>query len=293
MFVFIAGMFLATIPWFIYFGINHAIMDLINSYFIFNLNNYSMAFSLLSIISSTFTGILISLPNNPVSLGIMYFGLITFLIYKKFTENIFLKLGILLCFFSLALSVYGGGRKYIYYFLIFSPFIFLGFIAILNIIIEQAGELKSKKLYLGILLGTLFVTFTYTLFFHHNTDMIGVKKEALVQYKYAEIINKTENPSLLNYGGLDHGFYTTTGIVPTIRFFHHPNVVYPRYPIILDEQNRYIKEQIVDYVVMQIPVSIYDEEVGVPCLNENYQLIEKKIQSNESKDFYYLLFKKR
>ncbi len=291
MFVFLLGILIATLPWLIYFGSNHAIFDLLNAYFMFNIRSYSMDFSMISILKSTFVGILASLPENPVSIGLMYFGMIIFLTYKKFTNNIFLKLGLSLCFFSLALSVYGGGRQYVYYFLIFSPFIFLGFIAIFNIVIDEIGKLKSNRLFFIILFITLFVTFSYTRLFHHNTYMIGVKKEDLVQYKYAAIINQIESPSLLNYGGLDHGFYTTTGIVPNIRFFHYPNIAYSRYPIILDEQNRYIKEQVVDYVVFQVPTD-YSGDFKIPLLDENYHLIGREKQKNEDNEFYYFLYKK-
>ena len=123
--------------------------------------------------------------------------------------------------------------------------------------------------------------------------MLKVNKEDLVQYKYASIINETEDATLLNYGTLDAGFYTTTGITPNIRFFQTSNVSYSKFPLVMDEQNRYIKEQVVDYIVIQALTSHYNENFEIPYLNDNYKLIEKEIQQNENSDFYYLLFKKK
>jgi hypothetical protein len=291
--VFLSGMLIATVPWVVYFGLNHSITEWINSYFMINLTSYSTSTSVFSTIKSVIIGVLYSLRFNPFGFGLLYFGLIVALIYKNLFDEIIPKLSLMACFAFLAMSVYGGGRLYIYYMLIFSPFLVFGFIVIFNIIYEKFGVIKSKKKILIIVLATFVTTFSYTLAFHHNTYMLEIEKGDLVQYKFASIINQTEDPTLLNYGVLDLGFYTAADIVPNVRFFQNQSIPYSKFPIVMDEQNRYIKERLIDYVVMQIPVSIYDEEVDVPCLNENYQLIEKKIQSNESKDFYYLLFKKK
>ena len=52
-----------------------------------------------------------------------------------------------------------------------------------------------------------------------NTYLMHFKKDQLPQYKFAEFINKTEDPSLLNYGFLDGGFYLAADIIPEQRYF--------------------------------------------------------------------------
>ena len=49
-----------------------------------------------------------------------------------------------------------------------------------------------------------------------NRYLMSYKKEELPQYKFAEKIKQSgiENPTLLNYGFLDGGFYTASGILP-------------------------------------------------------------------------------
>jgi len=56
-------------------------------------------------------------------------------------------------------------------------------------------------------------------FISPNTYMLKIKKDDLVQYKFRKIIMKEKNPTILNYGYVDMGFYTVTGIVPNTRYF--------------------------------------------------------------------------
>ena len=79
-----------------------------------------------------------------------------------------------------------------------------------------------------------------------NTYLMGIRPEELPQYRFAEIIRQSEDPTLLNYGFLDGGFYTVSGIVPDCRFFCELNIE-------LDEmyevQNEYVKNGKAVFVV--------------------------------------------
>jgi len=161
--VFIVGMLTATLPWIGYFGINHSIFEWINSYIFINLTSYSEAISLVSIIKFSIIGILTHLVQNPVIIGLLYFGLIVFIIYKKFIHNFFNKFSLLFCFLFLALSVFGGGRNYIYYFLIFSPFIIFGYIVLLTLFYEKFGVIKFDKLVINIII-ILIIAFFFIRF---------------------------------------------------------------------------------------------------------------------------------
>lgn len=121
-----------------------------------------------------------------------------------------------------------------------------------------------------------------------NFEFRNVKKEDLVQYQFAEIINQKPDATLLNYGFLDGGFYTVTGNVPKIKYFHKPNIEYEKYPIIMDEQNRYVREKVVDFVVVRVLNE--EDSLQIPYLYENY----KKLQTTYvgSVNCYYMLFEK-
>ena len=114
----------------------------------------------------------------------------------------------------------------------------------------------------------------------------------MVQYKFVSIINQTENATLLNYEWLDMGVYTVTGITSNIRFFEQQNIRYSEFPLNMDEQNRYIKEKLVDFIVLQRPSFEILENLNIPYLYENYQLIGSEKQAFENIEFNYLLFKK-
>jgi len=229
---------------------------------------------------------------NPLIVGHLLLGLFVFLTNKKFNISRISKIGISACILFLTISLYAGGRRYIYYFLIFSPFVIFGFVVVLTLVFEKFGEMKSHKSLQYIMASLVIVTFLFTLGLNHNTYMLRINQEDLVQYQYAEIINQTENATLLNYGSLDGGFYTTTGIVPNVRFFQKSNIDYQKFPLAMDEQNRYIKEKVVDYIIIQMHIDELIKDIPVPFLNKNYTLIRKGIQQNEAAKYYYLLFKK-
>lgn len=121
-----------------------------------------------------------------------------------------------------------------------------------------------------------------------NFEFRKVKKDDLVQFQFAKIINEKPNSTLLNYGFLDGGFYTVTGIIPNFKYFQNQNIDYEKYPIIMDEQNRYIKESLADFVV--IKVLNEDDSLDIPYLYENYNKLQTKYV--EDVNCYYMLFEK-
>ena len=132
----------------------------------------------------------------------------------------------------------------------------------------------------------LIIVLTY--FVSPNTYLMKVKKENMVQYKFRDIIMKKENPTILNYGYLDMGFYTTTGIVPNTKYFEKLNFKYKKYPENMDELNKYIDNKEVDFVIYitkgkeDYPVS---EKLGV-----TYELVSHEKQKFEGKMFDYYLY---
>jgi hypothetical protein len=291
--IFLLGMLIVTIPWIIYFGINNSISEWINTYFTINLTAYANNISLFAGIKNIFTQIRSQTYQNPLFCGLLLLGITVFITTKKFIKNLLHRICLLFCGLCLAFGVYGGGRDYIYYFLIFSPFIVFGFIVLLNLYFEEFGKVKANKITIMILFVSMVTTVLFSLHFNQNTYMLSTKKEELVQYKFASIINQSKNPTLLNYGLLDMGFYTTTGIIPNIKFFEIQNLDYSKFPINIDEQNRYIKEKVVEYVVTRLPVSVsMDRLKEYPYLLDNYQLIDREKQVNQNNEFNYFLFRR-
>lgn len=121
--------------------------------------------------------------------------------------------------------------------------------------------------------------------------MYKYEKKDLVQFSFAEIINRSSNPTLLNYGSLDIGLYTTTGIVPNIKYFQRQNIDYGRFPINMDEQNRYLDEKLVDFVVTKELANNANKSFNLNDYFKSYQLVAEKNQSYEGEYFTYKLYK--
>ncbi|MDO4371621.1 MAG: hypothetical protein Q4D43_09875, partial [Clostridia bacterium] len=75
---------------------------------------------------------------------------------------------------------------------------------------------------------------------------VGDDYRADPQWKFAQEINKTENPTLLNVGFLDGGFYLAADVIPTERWFCTLNVNKDQ---CLQAQSEAIESGRVDYAV--------------------------------------------
>ena len=218
------------------------------------------------------------------------FSIITFMGYiyaikdKKIIPNIQGKIALTLAILLSILGVYIGAN-HVYYFLILMAFIVLAII----FIAKMLEKLVNRKIlnaikYITPIYIVLIIMLTCKL--SSNFDFHNKQKDELVQYQFAKIINEKPNATLLNYGFLDGGFYTISNIVPNVKYFHKPNIEYERYPEIVDEQNRYIKEKIIDFVVIKVEKE--EDSYNVPELYKNYELVKSVYDGN-----YYMLFEVR
>ena len=290
-FIFLLGMLLATVPWLIYFGINHAIAPWIDTYIFVNFHSYPNKMPLMQRVLYILFNINKNLFRNWIFGIISYLGVITFIISKKYIKSVLNRICFFLCFIFLSLGVYGGGRAYIYYFVIFSPFVTFGFIVLFDLLNLYMNKVISFRITAVIVLISLLITYPLTFSYNHNTDLLKYHKGDLVQYEYASIMKKTPNATLLNYGSLDAGFYTVAGITPNIRFFQRLNIAYNMFPLNIDEQNRYIKDRMTKYVIIRENALGESGLRYIPHLYENYRMVTVKEQLYEGNNYNYYLFK--
>jgi hypothetical protein len=291
--IFLCGMFLVTIPWIMYFGVNNAVLDWLNTYVLINIKYYSKSLTLFKRIEFLALTILLNIVRNLVFIIFCFIGMPFISKFKKYTGGNFSKTSLIVCITLLYLGIYGGGREYIYYFLIFSPFVIFGFISIFHYIKLKRNFAISNAACLIIIVSILIIILPINLLYNQNTYMLKIKKEDLVQYQFASIINQTKGATVLNYGSLDAGFYTVAGITPNVKFFHKLNLDYTKYQLNLDEQNKYIKNKSVDYVIVR--QGDLDNVIGLSASNlfNNYELIREQEQVFEGKKFNYLLLRKK
>lgn len=158
-----------------------------------------------------------------------------------------------LSFICMTLGTYWGGWKISYYGLVFAVFIIFGVLAIGQLLQLVRLDKLLGKLTFGsraiaalALAAVVGITGLYVLQNNRNSYLMGTPKEEMPQYRFAEIINQEDDPSLLNYGFLDGGFYYAADIVPDCYFFCQLNVVAPG---MFDIPRNQINEGAVDFVV--------------------------------------------
>ena len=162
-----------------------------------------------------------------------------------------------------AFVVYVGCMEYPYYGQALAPFALIGLIPLCML----AERFLGGKLAYAVpaVLTAASVALCPLACFNMNADYgvkFGQPREETMHYQFARYISETKDPVLVNYGFMDAGFFTAAGIAPQNLYFHCNNVANPE---MLDEQRRYIREGIADYVVTRTP--------ELEILDGHYELI--------------------
>ena len=261
------GLLLITVPILLYFLLQGELSDLVQSYFIDNLFSYSRVDGEgNSLFSNLKTGYGIARATLGLVFSMGALGLFWCLIYRPLRT--FLHL--LFQAFFLLFFIYIGGRFYVYYALPLAVFACIGCAALVewsavfwqrvfrndrevpaetpqeNRTREKRGERKALSSFVQAGILTLAFAVSYATFFSPNAYLRGTARGELPQYRFAQQIQKKEHPTLLNYGFLDGGFYTVTGIVPNVRAFCRLNLPSSEME---QEQEDAIREGRVDFIV--------------------------------------------
>ena len=221
----VLGVIIITLPFFIYFLVNNALTDWFTVYFYDNIFIYHQSGSLINAFTKTIS-------SNPWLWLLILAGLIS--LFK--TPKVFVST--LLTLITLILLVYSGGRSYVYY-----GFIFALYAPLCLLILDYLPSINKLKI-VSILIFLVSVSLSY--FLTPNAYLRNYSQEDLPQYKFAKIINEVPNATLLNYGFLDGGFYTTSNTFPSERFFCQLNIELPE---MTKSLNRAISEGRVDFIV--------------------------------------------
>ncbi len=242
----VAGISALSAPVLLYFLLNGALSDLFTVYFYNNLFLYSTGESSSTIVSAILSlakGFILFSTNNVIVFCCLVMGVLGLLASKRKKDTLL----VLLSAITLFTFVFVGGNLFRYYSLILSIFVPMGVSAFADFsdkFIKPNLKAKSIKVIGSALLIVLGLAFSYIEC--DNKYLLEYEKEDLPQYKFAEIINKEENPTLLNYGFLDGGFYTTTGIVPNNKYFCKLNIELNE---MYEGQQKAVDEGSVDFVV--------------------------------------------
>lgn len=250
-FIFVGGMLIPLAAFSLYFMIKGGLKDFYEAYFGFNLFVYSDEKSLIEKATTMALCFVNAFFKNKILFVLTGFGCLAAIFVKPVAEkNIVSKLAIPVIYACGALFTYMGGKNFAYYFFSFTGFTLFAFIAM-----GLAAEKLNKKDVLGICFAAASVICAFAVTLTMNIAVLNApkSKEETIQYKISEAVNsKDKNASVLCYKSLDAGIYLFDDIVPEFRYFEKQNIEYEVYPENMDEQNRYIKEHLTDFVVCRL-----------------------------------------
>ena len=293
--VFLAGMAVPFVPWVIYFGLSHGLYEWYWGYVYINVFVYSnlngegpTLFERIYTLSKLLYWVM---RKNMVYFVFIIPGVIWFVCGrgKKWLERFLMPA---LCFF-LFLGIYVGGSELPYYALPLGVFAVMGF-ALLGRILEwgwekirarqdqKADEKRVTAVRWAASVVSLAVSLGIVWLVSINIPYMSEKKEDIFLYKFKEIVEETENPTLLNIGCLDAGLYTVCDIVPSCRWFQTQTLAIDD---VLIEQEQYIREGQTDYIIAR---DSYPEVIW-----EKYELAAQEPWYHEGMEFTYYLFRRK
>lgn len=292
-FIFLMGLSIPITPWIFYFSLNHALQEFIDAYILFNIKYYT---STISPILKLFL-----IMTKPITFIAKNLGFGIFLILGTFSifydKNLFKNKKepsiIIITFIFLCVGIFIGGISFRYYYLILTPFCIFGLISITKMISNYYNfSGKNSSAVMTILVSVLFM---FTFYASDNTKLIKPikQKEDFVQYQFAKNILKIKNPTILNYGFLDGGFFTVTGTLPTTKYYQMQNIDPNRFPEMLREQNHIIKSKKVNFIITRNPIESYKRTVFNKNLKKNYKVIDQKNVTYEEHRYRYTLWKRK
>ena len=276
----------------IYLIINGALSDFLDCYFRINITSYTRERNSLA---DRFTTLKERFPGTLVNCSIYICILVCLspiaLIPLKVRK--YPKLCYIATFFITMFVMFYGLRFYKYYILpvvIFTLPSFAGIAYLISLILNKLKLKKFKARY--ILYSVITGLFVFLSYENANyKEMINMSKEEMFQFKYAEYINQFDNPTLLNMGNLDAGLYTTTGIIPNIRFFEVQNIPYKKFPDNLDVMRSAVKNKEIMFVLYFTRKDLEYVQEKEPEIFENYDLIFDDSQIFENSKYNAFLFK--
>lgn len=270
------GVLVPSVPVLVYFIKNDALSDLWTAYFYNNIFLYSAAqdegqgvLSLLQMLYGRvriFMGIAYPFAV-PAFIGLVWYSLVSPAKYRFAPA---------LAALLLVPLIFSGSLNLMYYWLAFAPFAVYGLIP-LCVLTDRLLKQDFRRITAALTAVSLVCTGLFAWAFSQNTYLMQYEKEDMPQYQFKEIILSVEDPSLLNYGFLDGGFYTVCDLVPECKYFCTLNI-----PL----------EDMFEAMDMQIALGLPDFVVtrSTPLVSENYICVASANMYFEGIDFDYYLY---
>lgn len=270
------GVLVSSVPVLVYFIKNDALSDLWTAYFYNNIFLYSAAQDegqgVLSLLQMLYGRVRVFISwaypfAVPAFIGMVWYSLVSPAKYRLAPAFAALLLVPL---------IFSGSLNLMYYWLVFAPFAVYGLL-LLCILTDRFLQKDFRRITAALTAVSLVCTGLFAWAFSQNTYLMQYEKEDMPQYQFKEIILSVDDPSLLNYGFLDGGFYTVCDLVPECKYFCTLNI-----PL----------EDMYEAMDMQIALGLPDFVVtrSTPLISENYICVASANMYFEGVDFDYYLY---
>ena len=270
---FLGGMAVSALPWLVYFGANGALKDLLEVYFVWNITMYPQG-SPVSNLKSAIRGMAL---KNPVmsALCLIAGGFALLMFIRKRSRAYGCLTAMIVCS---TLTAFVFGRSFTYNGYALALYVPLAAVPMTKLLEKIAGNRQTMARALsGILCAAICLC--GLAIGRGRLATIGETNENWTSTVFAREIRRTENPTLLNFGFLDGGFYFAADLLPTEKWFCGLNVN----PWAgRDAQFAAVEEGRIDYVVTKKQTLA---EYGVD--DSKYEEIARR-SDGADQPFYYL-----
>lgn len=286
-FLFLGGVALVSIPWIIYFAVNHGLDAMWNTYFLFNMNQYAGSTPWYFKIFTCFATILRVLSYYFQYVLLIFLPLLCAFFTETFWKEKSKTAILLICVLCLLFGIFIGGTNFRYYSLPVVIFMVFGIIFCIKTytMFTERNWNKDEVILVTTILFSCSLIFTCAR--STNFAVLLKREKDYAQYTFAKVIKKKPNATLLNYGFLDGGFYLTAKVYPTTYYFEKQNISPKVYPDNMAAQRDYIANGKVDFVVTK---NVSNQTKTL--LKRHYRLVKSQAQEYEGKKVVYYLYQK-
>jgi hypothetical protein len=238
------GVLLATLPFVLYFGANHAIRDWLEVYLYDNIFLYQTGTQgnvVLRIVRNLIHGR--GSAKNDFMMG-MLMALLGCL-WAALTQKKKTAAQIVCMVSGSFIFAYVGGQAMTYYALVLAAYVPFGLIFLFQLFAQENG-IRVLLQNRGCRAAVLALSVAAALYLTPNRYLMQYEKQDMPQYQFAQIIRQKENATLLNYGFLDGGFYTVAEIVPNCKAFCQLNLPLAE---MYETQQYYAENGLCDFIV--------------------------------------------
>lgn len=280
---FLGGMAAISVLILLPYALSGVLPDLFQTYFVTNYTAYASAPAHWStpLYHLAVCGLETAL-SNPVWAVLCLAGGLFFLVQRTLLHPAVKAALVCLVFFT-GLFIWAGSMGWPYYGFPLSVFTVVGFVCLGQLVARLPLRLPAGLASVGVL-PSLALSLALCMALSSNVPFMQVQREDLVQTKFAAIIRQEGGQSLLNYGFLDGGFYLSSGISPSCRFFCRLNL--KNYQQLEEPVRQMVEQGAFDFIITR-------EEGPLPGMEEHYELVCTEYQMYDGILFPYSLFRKK